>query len=63
MAAVVDARDLAIYDQVALNLALSRIQLVAPLSLLVFVGASILSATIASPTLAEISDEYLTILT
>lgn len=46
-----------------LDTSLARLQLAAPLSLLIFIGASMVSALVASPTLAEISDEYLTILT
>lgn len=51
------------YEQVSLELSLAQIKYLTPTTLLLFVGSSIVSATFCSPTLAEISDEYLTILT
>ncbi|KAI5477359.1 hypothetical protein MNV49_006501 [Pseudohyphozyma bogoriensis] len=42
---------------------LGRLQLLQPLSLLIFIGAALISALAAKPSLRTISDEYLTILT
>lgn len=59
----VSRRDLRIYDEVSLELSLAQLKYLNPLSLLAFIGITMVSATVASPTEAEISDQYLTILT
>ena len=50
-------------DTRRLNRHIARAQVATPLSLLVFIVAAVLAQTVAHPTMREISDNYLTVMT